>query len=170
MDETRFIHGTQAGDKAVKSYLQISIFEYQLLINHLTIQLRIMYKIPFFFRQDGLLKKIDLDEIIYLEAAKNYTKIFTADKMYIARVTLVEALDLLPENKFLRVHRSFAVASDHIDVVARDAVRLTTIRVEVPVSRMYYVELTKKVIILDSAAFETGRKRTVKGRTKRTSR
>jgi DNA-binding LytR/AlgR family response regulator len=126
-----------------------------------------MYKMPFFFRQDGLLKKIDLDDIIYLEAAKNYTKIYTNDGMYIARVTLVEAMELLPENKFLRVHRSFAVATDHIDVVARDVVRLTTIRVEVPVSRMYYVELTKKVIILDSAAIDTGRKRTVKGRTKR---
>jgi DNA-binding LytR/AlgR family response regulator len=129
-----------------------------------------MYKMPFFFRQDGLLKKIDLDDIIYLEAAKNYLKIFTAGKMYIARVSLDSAMDLLPENKFLRVHRSFAVATDHIDVVARDAVRLTTIRVEVPVSRMYYVALTKQVIILDSAAIDTGRKRTVKGRTKRALR
>src|SRR4051812_7992904 len=104
-----------------------------------------MYNKSFFFRQDRQLKKINLDEIIYLEAAKNYTKLYTANETYIARITLIEAMKLLPENKFLRVHRSFAVAVDHIDVVARDSVKLATIPVEVPVSRMYYVAFTKQV-------------------------
>lgn len=125
-----------------------------------------MDKKPFFFRQDGLLKKLDLDEIIYLEAAKNYIRLYTFDKIYMARVSLDAAMDLLPENKFLRVHRSFAVAADHIDVVARDFVRFKTLRLEIPVSRMYYVALTKQVIILDSAAIDTGLK-SIKGRRKK---
>jgi DNA-binding LytR/AlgR family response regulator len=123
-----------------------------------------MYKKPFFFRLDGLLKRIDLDEIIFLEAAKNYTRLYTSEKMYLARVSLDAAMDLLPENKFLRVHRSFAAAAEHIDVIARDSVRFTTIPVEIPVSRMYYAALPKQVIILDSAAIETVGKKAIKSR------
>ncbi|WP_207514660.1 LytR/AlgR family response regulator transcription factor [Longitalea luteola] len=126
-----------------------------------------MDKKTFFFRQDGLLKKLDLDEIIYLEAAKNYTRLYTFNNMYMARVSLDAAMKLLPENKFLRVHRSFAVAAEHIDVVARDSVRFTNLRVEVPVSRMYYVALTKQIIILDSAAIDAIGTKLSKGRRKK---
>ncbi|MFL5745635.1 MAG: LytR/AlgR family response regulator transcription factor [Niastella sp.] len=126
-----------------------------------------MYKKTFFFRQDRQLKKINPDEIIYLEAAKSYTKLYTANETYIARITLLEAMKLLPENKFLRVHRSFAVSADHIDVVKRDGVQLATIPVEVPVSRMYYVAFTKQFIILDSADIDTGKKRMISARERR---
>jgi DNA-binding LytR/AlgR family response regulator len=128
-----------------------------------------MYKKAFFFRQDRQLKKINLDEIIYLEAAKNYTKLYTADEMkpYIVRLTLIEAMKLLPIDKFLRVHRSFVVAADHIDTVARDIVKLATIDVELPVSRMYYAAFTKQVIILDSADIVPKKKRMVNARKRR---
>lgn len=126
-----------------------------------------MYKKAFFFRQDRQLKKINPDEIIYLEAAKAYTKLYTASETYLARITLLEAMKLLPENKFLRVHRSYAVAADHIDIVARDRVQLATIPVEVPVSRMYYSAFTKQFIILDSADIDTGKKRMINARERR---
>lgn len=123
-----------------------------------------MYVNAFFFRKDRQLKKINLDEIIYLEASKNYTKLYTAGTTYLARITLVEALKLLPANKFLRVHRSFAVAADHIDVVARDTVQLATIPVQVPVGRLYYGAFTKQLIILDSADMDTGKKKMMHAR------
>jgi DNA-binding LytR/AlgR family response regulator len=102
-----------------------------------------------------------------MEAAKNYTKLYTANETYLARITLLEAMKLLPENKFLRVHRSFAVAADHIDIVTRDSVRLATIPVEVPVSRMYYVAITKHFVILDSADIDTGKRRMINARERR---
>src|SRR5689334_5387181 len=118
----------------------------------------------FVFRQDRQLKKINLDEIVFLEAAKNYTKLYTANATFIARITLREAMKLLPENKFIRIHRSFAVSPDHIDSVGRDMVVLATIAVEVPVSRQYYVALTKQFIILDSADIDKGKRKIVKAR------
>jgi len=122
-----------------------------------------MYKKTYFFRKDRLLKRINLDEIIYLEASKNYTKLYTEDETFhLARITLLEAMKLLPENKFFRVHRSFAVAADHIDVMGRDNVRLaTTPVVEVPVSKMYYVAIKKQFVILDSADIYTGKKKRI---------
>jgi DNA-binding LytR/AlgR family response regulator len=117
-----------------------------------------MYKKAFYFRQDRQLKKINLDSIIYLEAAKNYTRLYTSiNNMYIARITLIEAMKLLPKDKFIRIHRSFAVATEHIDTVGRDILKLATIPVEIPVSRLYYVAFTKQITILDSAAIDKGK-------------
>src|ERR1044072_420883 len=110
-----------------------------------------MYNKHFFLSQDGVLKKIDLDSIVYIEAAKNYTKFYSTDDIYMARITFDAAMDLLPENKFLRVHRSFAAAAEHIDVIERDSVRFVSIRTEIPVSKKWYAALANQVIILDTA-------------------
>lgn len=121
-----------------------------------------MYNKHFFLRQDGVLKKIDLDSIVYIEAAKNYTKFYSTDDLYMARISFDAAMDLLPENKFLRVHRSFAVAAEHVDVIERDSVRFRDLTGEIPVSRQYYVALSKQVTILDTAAIDVKKKRKIK--------
>ncbi|OQP52826.1 hypothetical protein A4H97_24310 [Niastella yeongjuensis] len=127
-----------------------------------------MNKKTFFFREDRQLIKVNLDDIFFLAAQKNYTRLYTAlDSFHLARITLVEAMRVLPEDKFLRVHRSYAVATDHIEAVKRDAIRLATIDAEVPVSRMYYTAITKQFIILDSADFETGKKKIVNVRNRK---
>jgi DNA-binding LytR/AlgR family response regulator len=66
-----------------------------------------MYNKHFFLRQDGVLQKIDLDSIVYIEAAKNYTKFYCTDDLYMARISFDAAMVLLPENKFIRVHDEF---------------------------------------------------------------
>jgi DNA-binding LytR/AlgR family response regulator len=110
-----------------------------------------MSKQHFFFRQDGQLKKINLDKVVFLEAAKNYTWFKTLDGDHLVRISLNTAMELLPADKFLRVHRSFAVSFDHISEVGRESVLFTAFpKLEVPVSRPYYVQFTKQVVILDS--------------------
>jgi len=114
-----------------------------------------MSKKHFFFRQDGQLKKLNLDNIVFLEAAKNYTRFNTLDGDHLIRISLDAAMDLLPSDKFLRVHRSFAVSFNYISEVRRECVLFTAFpELEVPVSRPYYVQFTKQVVILDSAAID----------------
>lgn len=111
-----------------------------------------MSKKHFFFRQDGQLKKLNLDNIVFLEAAKNYTRFSTLEGDHLVRISLDAAMEMLPADKFLRVHRSYAVSFDHISDVGREAVVFTAFpELEVPVSRPYYVQFTKRVVILDSA-------------------
>lgn len=113
-----------------------------------------MYNKHFFVRQNGVLMKIDIDSIVYIEAAKNYTKFYSADDLFMARISFDAALILLPEDKFIRVHRSFAVAAEHIDVIERDSLRLVNIRAEIPVSRKYYAALSEQLIILDTSSID----------------
>ncbi|MCC3153584.1 LytTR family DNA-binding domain-containing protein [Hymenobacter sp. BT770] len=68
--------------------------------------------------------KVVFDDILYLEAAGNYVTFVLPGKRLLSRITLNEALELLPANKFARVHRSFVVAKDKIDTIERHQVRI----------------------------------------------
>jgi DNA-binding LytR/AlgR family response regulator len=71
-----------------------------------------------FVRADYSLVKIMLDEILYIEGLDDYLKIFSMGrKAVIARMTMKAILDKLPENKFIRVHRSYIVPLSKIEKV-----------------------------------------------------
>src|SRR5690606_24236814 len=54
--------------------------------------------------------KVNFDEILYLEAMKDYTKICTAEKQnYLVVETLGGLLQQLPSDRFQRIHRSYIV-------------------------------------------------------------
>lgn len=54
--------------------------------------------------------KLPLHEIIYLEAMQDYTKVVTEKKNYLTLATLSRFMEKLSIEKFLRIHRSYAVA------------------------------------------------------------
>lgn len=54
----------------------------------------------------------------------------------------------MPENQFLRVHRSYAVFVHFIDEITRDQVLIGNAQVDIPVSRQYYNELKKQITTL----------------------
>lgn len=58
--------------------------------------------------------KLPLQDIIYLEAMQDYTKIVTANRNYLTLTTLTAILEKLPANLFTRIHRSYAVAISKI--------------------------------------------------------
>lgn len=60
------------------------------------------------------------DEIIYLETVDKTAYIYTKDKkMSIGRVTLSDLEDRLPNERFLRVHRSYIINKDYIDSILK---------------------------------------------------
>jgi two-component system LytT family response regulator len=68
------------------------------------------------FIKDGYEQiKVRLDDILFIEAAGNYTKIYLeADRLLSTRVTIGDMQLLLPAKKFVRAHRAFIVAFDKI--------------------------------------------------------
>jgi len=59
--------------------------------------------------------KVSVNEIIYLEAMQNYTKVVTPQRSYLTLVGFNTFLNKLPQSSFLRIHRSYAVARDKIN-------------------------------------------------------
>lgn len=79
--------------------------------------------------------KIMFDEICYLEATGNYVTFVLKDKTVLSRSTFVEAINLLPPDKFVRVHRSFLVAKNKVDKIERTQVSVN--KANIPVSEAY---------------------------------
>jgi len=90
----------------------------------------------FLFIKTGYdLKKILLDDICYLEAAGNYIDFVLSDRVITSRMTFSELNTLLPENKFIKVHRCFTVAINKIDRIERHQVHIGDKKI--PVSESY---------------------------------
>lgn len=54
------------------------------------------------------------DDIEYIEASGNYSKVITLTENITIREKISDLLKLLPEQEFVQVHKSFAVAIKHI--------------------------------------------------------
>jgi two-component system, LytTR family, response regulator len=83
--------------------------------------------------------KVLFEDILYLEAAGNYVNFVVKDRSVLSRYTFLEVIVLLPENKFVRVHRSFIVAINKMEKVERHQVTIGNKKI--PVSEAYYPEL-----------------------------
>lgn len=84
--------------------------------------------------------KVFYDEILYLEASGNYVTFVLKDKNILSRSTFVEAISLLPADKFVRVHRSYIVSVNKIDKAERYQVTINNMKI--PVSEAYTQNLT----------------------------
>jgi two-component system LytT family response regulator len=70
-----------------------------------------------FIRDNGILKRLLIEDIYYLEAMGDYVKIFTQQKFHAIHVSLKTVEGKLPPEKFLRVHRSYIVALNKIEKI-----------------------------------------------------
>lgn len=69
----------------------------------------------FFIRADYKLIKVMYEDIVYIEGLNDYVKIFLLNqKPIIARMTMKNMLDRLPQDSFIRVHRSYIVSRNKI--------------------------------------------------------
>ena len=75
-----------------------------------------------FVRQREKMIKIIVADILYIEADRNYCRIFTKTNEYVLSITLKTIEEKLSNHIFLRVHRSYIINLSHIDAVADDHV------------------------------------------------
>jgi len=75
-----------------------------------------------FVRQREKMIKIIVADILYIEADRNYCRIFTKTNEYLLCITLKSIEEKLNKHIFLRVHRSYIINLSHIDAVADDHV------------------------------------------------
>ncbi|MGK7389099.1 MAG: LytR/AlgR family response regulator transcription factor [Candidatus Cyclobacteriaceae bacterium M2_1C_046] len=83
--------------------------------------------------------KVAYEDILYLEASGNYVTFVLKDKKILSRSTFLEAINLLPTNKYVRVHRSYIISIDKIEKIERNQVIINNIKV--PVSEAYRQDL-----------------------------
>lgn len=80
---------------------------------------------------------VQLSSILYIQAMDNYVKIFTVDGRTIITQMSMKALEsMLPDNEFVRVHKSYIVPRHRIESYSRTQLTLTG-GTEIPVGRAY---------------------------------
>jgi len=79
-----------------------------------------------FLKVEYQLVKVMLKEITYVEAYKDYVKVYLVGKPnpLLSLTSLKNMEDLLPTEQFMRIHRSYIINLDHIDSTSRNVVHI----------------------------------------------
>lgn len=78
--------------------------------------------------------RLRVDDILYLEKNGNYLSVITKEKKILIRENMSDVFDLIPRQGFIRVHKSFIVASKHISTFEVHQVTIGSIKIPVGVS------------------------------------
>ena len=85
--------------------------------------------------------RLDPEEIIFVEALKDYVVINTTDSRYTIHSTMKEIEKKLPKEIYLRVHRSYIVQIKAIDSIEYANITLKNVKKQIPVGGSYKDDL-----------------------------
>lgn len=77
-----------------------------------------------FVKSGSKIEKIELNKVLYVEGVKDYQKIVTEDKSILTLQTFREIVKVLPEPKFVRIHKSYVVAVKKIESIERNRIKI----------------------------------------------
>lgn len=99
-----------------------------------------------FIKDNGVLKRISVDDILFLEAMGDYVKVHTAQKFHVLHATLKSIEEKMPAFKFIRVHRSYIVSLNKIDFIQEGVISIG--KASIPVADTYRSMLNKRLNLL----------------------
>lgn len=99
-----------------------------------------------FVKDNGVLKRILIDDILFLEAMGDYVKVHTPQKFHVVHATLKSIEEKLPASKFIRVHRSYIVAINKIDYIQEGTITIG--KTTIPVADTHKSNLGKRLNLL----------------------
>lgn len=80
--------------------------------------------------------RLNLDDLIYAKAEGNYVRFVNKEHRVMCRMKMSEAEALLPNNRFVKTHRSYLVNQAFIEKVERH--QLQAASHDIPISQTYY--------------------------------
>ena len=98
---------------------------------------------PFlYFRVDRKMVKVQLDEIVYIESLKDYSRIVrTGQKPLVLKKPISSIEEMLPAHLFIRIHRSYIIAIHKVTAYTHNDVEIGGL--EIPIGKLYRHQLTR---------------------------
>lgn len=96
-----------------------------------------------FVKTNNKMQKVLFDEILYIEAMKDYVKIWTQTDRIITLCNIKNFMENLPVDSFIRIHKSFAVALDKIDAIKQKYLEISG--KDIPIGNTYRKLLFKRL-------------------------
>nr|WP_313799959.1 LytTR family DNA-binding domain-containing protein [uncultured Allomuricauda sp.] len=94
-----------------------------------------------FLRQNKSYIQVEVDTILLIEAAGNYTKIVSKTDTITIREKISDILESLPSDDFIQVHKSFAVAIKYINRIEGNRIHIQDHTI--PIGKLYKANLIK---------------------------
>jgi DNA-binding LytR/AlgR family response regulator len=88
-----------------------------------------------YLKENREMIKVFLKDILYIESLRDYVRVKLRDKGVITYQKISYLEQKLPQNKFIRIHRSFIVGIDKVSSFSQTHVKLNSI--EIPIGRNY---------------------------------
>ena len=98
----------------------------------------------FFIKCDGKYERIYFKDILYVQAMQNYVTIHTTRGKFITLLYLKNVEEKLDQDSFIRVHKSYIVATAKIDAIENNELLVQSIRI--PISRNYRGQVIDQVV------------------------
>jgi DNA-binding LytR/AlgR family response regulator len=88
-----------------------------------------------YFRMDRKMVKVMLQDILYVESMKDYVKVHTCDGVIITKQSISSVEAMLPEQSFVRTHRSYIVNIGKIRSYTHELIEIG--KVEIPIGKLF---------------------------------
>jgi len=89
----------------------------------------------FFVKGDKKHHQIDLNDLLFIEAYGNYTKLFLKDEMIVSHEKISHYESILDDGGFMRIHKSFIVRIDKIKFIEGN--RILIDEHKIPIGQTY---------------------------------
>ena len=120
--------------KSINKVMQINF-----PVDHFSFPVKEDHKEPassfLYFRVDRKMVKVFFNDILFIEALKDYIKIVTQTRTIVTKYVLATLAELLPADEFLRIHKSYIVAIGKIESFNADCIQIA--KHELPIGRLY---------------------------------
>lgn len=96
-----------------------------------------------FVKTEYKIIKLNLSSILYIEGLKDYVSIYTTDERILSLQTMKKMEELLPAQRFVRVHKSYIVSLEKINSIERQ--RIFIGRNTIPIGESYYKDFIRLI-------------------------
>lgn len=96
-----------------------------------------------FLKADKKVHKVNLDDILHIEAAGDYIKVVTENGHYIVNDTLKSLQEELPPVQFIRVHKSYIISRNKIKFFEGNYVKVGN--ADIPIGNSYREEISTRL-------------------------
>ncbi|MDX9930890.1 MAG: LytTR family DNA-binding domain-containing protein [Bacteroidales bacterium] len=79
--------------------------------------------------------RVGLNEILFIEGLKDYVKIHAEGRLVLTKTTMKNIMDRLPSESFFRVHKSYIISLDKIDMIENSRIVIGNQRI--PIGESY---------------------------------
>jgi two-component system LytT family response regulator len=98
----------------------------------------------FFIKTDNKIERVEIDEILFVEAKENYVSIYTTKRKYLTLVSLKTMENTLGPVHFIKAQKSFLVAKDKIEALEGNNICIGNHKI--PISRKWKSDILQAVL------------------------